>query len=79
MIPHREYPADFLFGTATTAYQIEEHKFSGASSAHCDSFTATPCKVVGLEHRQLACDHYHRFKEDLDLITDLAFPIQTVR
>lgn len=79
MIPNREYPADFLFGTATTAYQIEEHKFGGASSTHWDSFTATPGKLASLEHGQLACDHYHRFEEDLDLFTDLAFPVQNVR
>ena len=79
MIPQREYSADFLFGTATSAYQIEEHKFGGASSTHWDSFTATPGKLAGLEHGQLACDHYHRFKEGLDLVTDLAFPVQTVR
>ena len=79
MIPQREYSADFLFGTATSAYQIEEHKFGGTISTHWDSFTATPGKLAGLEHGQLACDHYHRFKEGLDLVTDLAFPGQTVR
>ena len=62
MITRSEYPADFLFGTATSAYQIEGHKFGGAGSTHWDSFAATEGNVVGSEHGQLACDHYHRFE-----------------
>jgi len=73
LITRSEYPADFLFGTATSAYQIEGHKFGGAGSTHWDSFAATQGNVVGLEHGQLACDHYHRFEEDLDLVAAAGF------
>ncbi len=73
MINRSDYPENFLFGTATSAYQIEGHKFGGAGSTHWDSFAATPGNVVGLEHGQVACDHYHRFEEDLDLVAAAGF------
>ena len=73
MINRSDYPENFLFGTATSAYQIEGHKFGGAGSTHWDSFAATPGNVVGLEHGQVACDHYHRFEEDLELVAAAGF------
>ena len=66
----RDFPNDFLFGVATSAYQIEGHQFGGAGLTHWDSFAATPGNVVRAEHGGLACDHYHRFDEDLDLVKD---------
>ncbi|UTS79792.1 GH1 family beta-glucosidase [Phaeobacter piscinae] len=62
-----DFPKEFLFGTATSAYQIEGHGFGGAGPTHWDSFAATPGNVVRAEHGQRACDHYHRYAEDLDL------------
>ena len=73
MINRSEYTENFLIGTATSAYQIEGHKFSGAGSTLWDSFAAAPGNVVGLEHGQLAGDHYHRFEEDLDLVAAAGF------
>ncbi len=66
-----DFPDDFLFGVATSAYQIEGHQFGGAGPTHWDSFAATPGNVVRAEHGGLACDHYHRWEADLDLIRDL--------
>ena len=63
-----DFPEGFLFGVATSAYQIEGHGFGGAGPTHWDSFAATPGNVVRAEHGQIACDHYHRWAEDLDLI-----------
>lgn len=63
-----DFPPGFLFGTATSAYQIEGHGFGGAGPTHWDSFAATPGNVVRGEHGQHACDHYHRYEADLDLI-----------
>jgi beta-glucosidase len=57
-----------MFGTATSAYQIEGHAHGGAGLTHWDSFASTPGNVVRAEHGQLACDHYHRFEQDLDLV-----------
>mgnify|MGYP000050051662 CR=1 FL=1 len=65
-----DFPQDFLFGAATAAYQIEGHKFGGAGSTHWDTFAATPGNVIRAEDGALACDHYHRFPADLDLLKD---------
>ena len=62
------FPDGFMFGTATSSYQIEGHGFGGAGRTHWDDFAATPGNVVRAEHGQRACDHYHRYEEDLDLI-----------
>ncbi len=68
-----DYPEDFTFGVATSSYQIEGHKFGGAGSTHWDTFAATPGNVVRGENGDVACDHYHRWAEDLDLIRDGGF------
>lgn len=68
-----DFPADFLFGAATAAYQIEGHKFGGAGSTHWDTFAAAPGNVVRGENGALACDHYHRWPEDLDLLKEAGF------
>jgi beta-glucosidase len=72
MLPTRkDFPEDFVFGAATSSYQIEGHGFGGAGRTHWDDFAATPGNVVGAEHGQIACDHYHRMDEDLDLLAAL--------
>ena len=63
-----DFPEGFLFGVATSSYQIEGHGFGGAGLTHWDSFAATPGNVVRAEHGAVACDHYHRWATDLDLI-----------
>ncbi len=63
-----DFPEGFLFGTATSAYQIEGHGQGGAGSTHWDSFAATPGNVVRAEDGRRACDHYNRWAEDLDLV-----------
>jgi beta-glucosidase len=66
-----DFPEGFLFGVATSAYQIEGGAFGGAGPTHWDSFAATPGNVVRAEDGPLACDHYHRWEDDLDLIAAL--------
>lgn len=68
-----DFPDGFLFGAATSSYQIEGHGFGGAGPTHWDSFAATPGNVVRAEHGGRACDHYHRYEEDLDLIQAAGF------
>ncbi|MEO1461358.1 MAG: GH1 family beta-glucosidase [Pseudomonadota bacterium] len=63
-----DFPNDFIFGTATSAYQIEGHSFGGAGTTHWDSFAATPGNVVRGENGTVACDHFHRWEADLDLV-----------
>jgi len=69
-ISRQYFPSDFVFGAATAAYQIEGHAFGGAGMTHWDSFAATPGNVVGGENGSVACDHYHRFEADLDLLAE---------
>lgn len=63
-----DFPPGFLFAAATSSYQIEGHGFGGAGPTHWDTFAATPGNVMRAEHGQIACDHYHRWAEDLDLM-----------
>ena len=70
MLKRSDFPQTFLFGAATAAYQIEGHRFGGAGSTHWDTFAAGPGNVVRAEDGATACDHYHRFETDLDLVTD---------
>jgi beta-glucosidase len=67
------FPEGFIFGAATSAYQIEGHAMGGAGSTHWDTFAATPGNVVRNENGQLACDHYNRYEEDLDLMAAAGF------
>ena len=64
-----DFPKGFLFGAATSAYQIEGHAFGGADLSEWASFAATPGNVRGAQNGARACAHYHRFEEDLDLVT----------
>lgn len=68
-----DFPEGFRFGASTSAYQIEGHAFGGAGPTHWDSFAATPGNVVNAEDGAVACDHYHRWAEDLDLIAAAGF------
>lgn len=63
-----DFPKDFMFGAATAAYQIEGSRFGGAGRCHWDTFAATPGNVVRAEDGSTACDHYHRWEADLDLV-----------
>jgi beta-glucosidase len=65
------FPAGFQFAAATSSYQIEGHSFGGAGQTHWDTFAATPGNVVRGEHGGIACDHYHRMEDDLDLMQAL--------
>lgn len=66
------FPADFAWGVATAAYQIEgAAQEGGRGPSIWDTFSHTP----GLTHRgdtgDIACDHYHRWESDLDLMVSL--------
>ncbi len=63
----KDFTEGFLFGTATAAYQIEGHKFGGAGETIWDHF-AKNGGVVNNEDGATACDHYHKYEDDLDLL-----------
>ena len=76
MLPNRaDFPKDFLFGAATSSYQIEGHSFGGAGRTHWDDFAATPGNVNRAENGAIACDHYHRWPEDFDLMQAAGFDV----
>lgn len=68
-----DFPEGFVFGAATSAYQIEGASFGGAGASHWDTFAATPGNVVRAEDGAIACDHYHQWPGDLDLVRDAGF------
>jgi len=65
---------DFLLGAATASYQIEGAvREDGRLPSIWDRFSATPGKVLAGDTGAVACDHYHRWEADLDLLTRLNF------
>ncbi|WP_425070910.1 GH1 family beta-glucosidase [Sagittula sp. S175] len=68
-----DFPEGFLFGTATSSYQIEGHAQGGAGRSIWDDFAATPGNVVRAESGARACDHYTRYEADLDLVAAAGF------
>ncbi|GAA4603290.1 GH1 family beta-glucosidase [Actinoallomurus liliacearum] len=65
-------PVDFAWGVATSSYQIEGAvDEDGRSPSIWDTFSHTPGKVDGGDHGDVACDHYHRWPEDIELMKRL--------
>ncbi|KAL5335737.1 glycoside hydrolase superfamily [Aspergillus crustosus] len=65
-------PSDFIWGAATAAYQVEgaAHE-DGKGPSIWDTYShQTPSRTNG-EHADVACDHYHRFEEDIKLMKNL--------
>ena len=61
--------SDFIWGVATSSYQIEgAANEDGRGQSIWDTFCKVPGKVANFDNGDIACDHYHRFKEDLDLM-----------
>lgn len=66
------FPGDFTFGVATASFQIEgASKTDGRKPSIWDAFSNMPGRVYGRHNGDVACDHYHRWEEDLDLIKDM--------
>jgi beta-glucosidase len=63
---------NFIFGVATSSYQIEgAFDEDGRTASIWDTFSRTDGKVFNSENGDVACDHYHRYKEDVEIIKDL--------
>jgi beta-galactosidase len=68
------FPEKFLWGSATAAYQIEGAVAEGGRTPSIwDTFSAIPGKVKNGDSGAVACDHYHRFKDDVALMKQLGF------
>lgn len=70
--PASSFPADFVWGVATASYQIEGavHE-DGRGESVWDRFSATPGKVRNGESGEIACDFYHRYRDDVRLLEEL--------
>ena len=65
-------PADFVWGVATSAYQIEGAvDVDGRSPSIWDTFCQVPGVIDNGDTGDVACDHYHRWREDLGLVQQL--------
>lgn len=66
------FSKDFIWGTASAAYQIEGAvSEDGRGATVWDRFSHTPGKTFGGHTGDIACDSYHRFEEDLQALLDL--------
>lgn len=66
------FPVNFLWGAATAAYQIEgAWNEDGKGESIWDRFSHTPGKIEDNSTGDIACDHYHRYEEDIALMRRL--------
>lgn len=65
-----QFPSGFEWGVATSAYQIEGDS-AGRGRSVWDSFSAIPGRVLNGHTGAIACDHVHRFREDIALMAKL--------
>jgi beta-glucosidase len=67
-----QFPHDFHWGTATASYQIEGAvDVDGRKPSVWDTFSETPGRVLNGQTGAIACDHYHRYRDDIKLMADL--------
>ncbi|GAA4506584.1 GH1 family beta-glucosidase [Actinoallomurus oryzae] len=72
MTPVLGSPSEFQWGVATAAFQIEGATGEdGRGVSVWDTFCREPGRIRDGHHADVACDHYHRWPEDLDLIAGL--------
>jgi len=66
------FPDGFLWGASTAAYQIEGAvREDGRGPSIWDTFTHLPGTILGEDTGDVACDHYHRWREDVALMREL--------
>ncbi|HEU4748679.1 MAG TPA: GH1 family beta-glucosidase [Gemmatimonadaceae bacterium] len=72
MTDNYRFPDDFLWGTATSAYQIEGSPTAdGAGRSIWHRFSHTPAKTFRDQTGDIACDHYRRYKDDVAIMSEL--------
>ncbi|KAH7426037.1 hypothetical protein KP509_11G082200 [Ceratopteris richardii] len=69
-----DFPDNFVFGTATSAYQVEGAAFEGGRGPSIwDTFAHTPGKVEDGKNGDKAVDQYNRLQEDIDLMANMGW------
>jgi beta-glucosidase len=72
MTHHLPFPPGFVWGAATASYQIEgAWQADGKGESIWDRFSHTPGKIENGHTGDVACDHYHRWREDIGLMQAL--------
>ncbi len=67
------FNSNFIFGAATAAFQIEgAWNEDGKGESIWDRFTHTKGKIRNGDTAEIACDHYHRYPEDIALMKELS-------
>ncbi|XP_067949632.1 cytosolic beta-glucosidase-like [Watersipora subatra] len=68
----KRFPDDFMWGTATSSYQVEgAWDADGKGWSAWDTYVRKPGKVADGSTGNVACDSYHRYKEDIELLKEL--------
>jgi beta-glucosidase len=68
--PKFAFPSDFVWGASTSSYQIEGAvEEDGRGKSIWDLFCHTPGRIKNDDTGDVACDHYHRWHEDVELIS----------
>jgi len=68
-----QFPDNFIWGTATAAYQIEgAYNEDGKGESIWDRFCRIPGKVQDGDRGNIACDHYHRYQDDIKLMKSIS-------
>lgn len=71
-----EFPKDMKWGAATASYQIEGAVNEGGRGVSIwDTFSKTPGNVVNGDNGDVACDSYHRYKEDVQIMKELGIKV----
>ncbi|NOX97188.1 MAG: beta-glucosidase [Nitrospirae bacterium] len=69
------FPNKFIWGCATASYQIEgAFAEDGKGESIWDRFSHTPGKIKNGDTGDVACDHYHRFSEDVNMMAEINLP-----
>ncbi len=78
-MPSSGFPTGFLWGAATAAYQIEgAARENGKGESIWDRFCQVPGAIETGETGVLACDHYHRWRDDIENMRDLGLGVLPV-
>lgn len=71
-----QFPKDMKWGSATASYQIEGAVNEGGRGPSIwDTFSHTPGKVLNGDNGDVACDSYHRYEEDIEIMKDLGIDV----
>ena len=67
--PARRLPSDFVWGVSTSSYQIEgASQADGRGPSIWDAYCKVPGHIANGDTGDTACDHYHRYREDITLM-----------